>query len=131
MVSTQAPTAFVQKIKHRMNDENIGVTELARKLKVSHPTVVELVTYGKKPSFDTCMALAKWFNESPVSVLREAGLLPADTSDDDPWVEDMSYKIGQLSPTLRSITERFVNGMLDEQENQVKPKPKTKSSTSS
>ena len=71
-----APTEFVAKIKAKMNEQNLGIRELARKLGVSHPTVTELVTYGKKPSFDTCLALAEWLGQSPESTLAEAGLLP-------------------------------------------------------
>ena len=108
MASTQAPEAFVQKIKDKMTAENIGVTQLARKLKVSHPTMVELVTYGKKPSFDTCLALAGWFNQSPVSVLREAGLLPPGVNDEIQF-EDWKFLIDQLDPAdeaeLRQIAE--------------------------
>ena len=85
-----APVAFVQKIKDRMQSQNLGIRDLARKLKVSHPTITEIVTYGNKPSFDTCLALAAWLGQNPVSVLREAGLLPPDISDDatfDDWKE--------------------------------------------
>ena len=59
MSTKQAPAAFVEKVKAKMNAENISVRELARILGVSHPTVTELVTHGNRPSFDTCIASGK------------------------------------------------------------------------
>jgi transcriptional regulator with XRE-family HTH domain len=113
MATKQAPIQFIQKIKARMGDENLGVTELARKIGVSHPTIVELITYGKKPSFDTTVALAQWLQQSPVSVLREAGLLPAEGPENDVKFEDWKYLLDQLSPEdqeeLRQIAEMKIN----------------------
>ncbi|MBI5951862.1 MAG: helix-turn-helix transcriptional regulator [Chloroflexi bacterium] len=83
-----APIEFLEKVKARMDEENLGVTQLARVLGVSHPTVTDFVTYGYKPSVDTCIALAKWLNQSDVTTLREAGVLPpgpANKIDMDNW----------------------------------------------
>jgi len=104
----EAPRAFVKKIKGRMDQENIGIRELARKLHLSHPTITELVTYGKKPSFDTCIALSDWLGQSPILTLREAGLLPEGTSDTVRF-EDWEFLLNQLPPEeqeeLRQIAE--------------------------
>jgi len=100
MASKQAPVEFVKKIKARMDIENLGVSQLSRKLGVSHPTVVDLVTHGKKPSLDTCIALAKWLKESDVSILREAGLLPPGPGDEINF-EDWKYLLAQMTPEER------------------------------
>lgn len=83
-----------------MDIEGLGVSQLARKLGVSHPTVIELVTHGKKPSLDTCIALAKWLKQSDVSVLREAGLLPPGPSDDINF-DDWKFLLSQMTPEER------------------------------
>jgi transcriptional regulator with XRE-family HTH domain len=93
----QAPVAFVHKIKSKMEIENLGVSQLARKIGVSHPTVIDLVTHGKRPSLDTCVALAKWLKQSDVSVLREAGLLPPGPADEIRF-DDWKYLLDQMSP---------------------------------
>jgi len=126
MATNQAPTKFVQKIKDKMSSQNIGVTELSRKLKVSHPTVVDLVTYSKKPSFDTCIALAAWFNQSPVSILREAGLLPPEGNDEVRY-EDWKFLIDQLNTEdeaeLRQIAEmKILRRKKEETLKSLKPK---------
>jgi transcriptional regulator with XRE-family HTH domain len=95
MTSKKAPVEFIQKIKSKMEEQNLGVSQLARKIGVSHPTIIELVTHGKKPSFDTCLALAKWLNEPDVLVLREAGLLPPGPSDKVRF-EDLKEILEQL-----------------------------------
>lgn len=98
MATKQAPVEFIRKIKTRMNEQNLGVSELARRIGVSHPTVIDLVTYGKKPSFNTCIALSTWLNQSPVLTLQEAGLLPPETIDDkfveqaDHIIQNYKYK---------------------------------------
>lgn len=81
MPTKPAPTEFVEKIKQRMKDHNLGVRELATILGVSHPTVTELVTHENRPSVDTTLALAKWLKQSDVRTLREAGIIPNDPSD--------------------------------------------------
>ncbi|RPI95404.1 MAG: XRE family transcriptional regulator [Chloroflexi bacterium] len=96
MATKQAPEQFVQKIKFRMAEQNLGVTELARRIGVSHPTIIDLVTYGKKPSFDTTLALAKWLDEPPVNVLREAGLLPPQPNIDE-MIEQILHETQDLN----------------------------------
>jgi transcriptional regulator with XRE-family HTH domain len=95
VASEDAPKAFVEKVKARMQQENLSANALARKLRLSHPVVGELVTYGRKPSFDTALALAKWLGENPVSVLRQAGLLPPGPSTEI-RMEDWEFLLDQL-----------------------------------
>lgn len=126
MPTSQAPAEFVKKIKHRMETENLGIRQLARKIGVSHPTVTELVTYGKKPSFDTCLALAEWLNQSPVSVLREAGLLPPGPGDEIVF-EDWKFLLDQLTSAeaeeLREIAQmKIERRKRDESLQSLKPK---------
>lgn len=80
-----------------METENLGVTQLARKIKVSHPTITELVTYGGRPSFDTCVALSTWLKQSPILTLREAGLLPTEGGTQVSF-EDWQHLLSQLTP---------------------------------
>lgn len=97
MPKKQAPVEFVEKVKTRMAEENLGVRELAKILGVSHPTVTELVTHENMPSFDMCMALSKWLKQSPILTLREVGLLPPSLDEEIRW-EDWKHLISQLNP---------------------------------
>lgn len=71
----KAPPEFVTRIKTKMDTENLGINDLARKIGVSHPTITEIVTYENQPSFNTCAALSSWLGESPEMTMRSAGLL--------------------------------------------------------
>ena len=102
---------FIEKIKAKMSAENISVRELARILGVSHPTVTELVTYGHRPSFDTCIALAKWLKQTDVSTLREGGLLPPDPKTEikfDDWKELLKHLSDEDQAEIRIIAEGII-----------------------
>lgn len=101
-----APPEFVHKVKAKMIVENLGVTQLARKINVSHPTITELVTYGYKPSFDTCKALSPWLGQSVILTLREAALLPPGMDEDIKW-EDWKHLITQLTPQEEQNIKRM------------------------
>lgn len=100
MPAKQAPIEFVEKVKAKMETDNLGVRDLAKILGISHPTVTELVTHGNRPSVDTCLALAKWLKQSDVSTLREAGILPPDPSDEINF-EDWKNLLQQMTKEER------------------------------
>ncbi len=95
-----------------MEIDNLGITDLARIIGVSHPTVTELVTYGKRPSFDTCIALASWLGQSPILTLREAGLFPPGHDDEIKW-EDWKYLISQLTPQEEANMKQMASIMIE------------------
>ena len=101
---------FVVKVKAKMAEQNLGIRDLARKLGVSHPTVTELVTYGKKPSFDTCVAISKWLGQSPVSILQEAGLLPPQPEADEQDGK-ISHRTQNMSPEQKRAVLAFINSL--------------------
>ena len=111
MTTKQVPVEFIEKIKAKMSAENISVRELARILGVSHPTVTELVTYGHRPSFDTCIALAKWLKQTDISTLRDAGLLPPDPKTEikfDDWKELLKHLSDEDQAEIRIIAEGII-----------------------
>ena len=124
----QIRSEFLQIIKTRMKDENLGIRELARKIGVSHPTITEIVTYGNMPSFDTCNKLSKWLNISEETGLRKSGLLPSEP-DTDEWVEEMSDKINQIkNPSRRGMAKKLLDALVDDEKSDEKQqrKPKAK-----
>ncbi len=103
-----APIEFLEKIKSKMVLENLGVTQLAKKLGVSHPTVIDVITHGKRPSVDTCLALAKWLGQSDISVLREVGWLqpgPANETRFDDWKYLLDQMPLEEQEELRQIAQ--------------------------
>ena len=126
----QIRAEFLQMIKARMKEENLGIRELARRIGVSHPTITDIVTYGNMPSFDTCNKLSKWLNISEEAGLRKSGLLPLKPETDE-WVEEMNDKIVQIKdPTRREMAKKVLDTLVEDEQsgkNQHQEKPKTKS----
>ena len=126
----QIRAEFLQMIKARMKEENLGIRELARRIGVSHPTITDIVTYGNMPSFDTYNKLSKWLNISEEAGLRKSGLLPLKPESDE-WVEEMNNKITQIKdPTRREMAKKVLDTLVEGEQsgqNQRQEKPKTKS----
>ena len=127
----QVRSEFLQLIKARMKEENLGIRELARRIGVSHPTITDIVTYGNMPSFETCNKLSKWLNISEETGLRKSGLLPLKPESDE-WVEEMNNKIAQIKdPTRREMAKKVLDTLVEDEhsgQNQRQEKSKTKSS---
>ena len=126
----QVRAEFLQMIKARMKEENLGIRELARRIGVSHPTITDIVTYGNMPSFETCNKLSKWLNISEEAGLRKSGLLPLKPESDE-WVEEMNNKIAQIKdPTRREMAKKVLDTLVEDEhsgQNQRQEKSKTRS----
>lgn len=109
----KARAEFVKAIKDKMDTENIGVRELARIVKVSHPTITEVVTYGNMPSFDTCIALSAWLNIPEEVGLRMSGLLKQKQTHDE-WVETMNHRLNLIPKIARPYVEKMLAGLVEE-----------------
>jgi transcriptional regulator with XRE-family HTH domain len=74
-MSPKYPNNLPVWLKLRMESQNWGVRELARRAGVSHPRISDALN-GKEPSLDTAIVLARLFKETPEAILRIAGVLP-------------------------------------------------------
>ncbi len=111
----KCPDSFVQKIKSRMKEQKIGIRELARRLGVSHPTVSSFVSHGHQPSFDTCLAIAKWLKQSQVFTLQEVGLLSLGLSDEITFA-DWKELLSNLSERDRAVLKKTAESMVEFEE---------------
>lgn len=115
----KANPEFVKAIKDKMDTDNVGIRELARIVKVSHPTITDIVTYGNMPSFDTCIALSGWLNVPEEVGLRMSGLLkPKQTYDE--WVETMNYRLNLVPEIARPYVEKILTGFVKESNDPTK-----------
>jgi transcriptional regulator with XRE-family HTH domain len=89
--------------------------DLARAANI-HRQVVSTYINGRrsKPDEDVLRSIARAFKMPPEEVFRAAGLLPPTT--EDPWVENMNYKISQPTGIRRELAERLIDTMLEEQD---------------
>jgi len=108
----EAPEEFVSWLKQEFEKRNWAIRAAARRIGVSHPTISDIVTLQKQPSYETCMAIAKAFNKSPVWILRLAGLLPKIEPlnfDFDEW----RHVLANISDTDRAELMEIARGKLE------------------
>lgn len=71
---TEEELEFKDWVDKLMKDENLGVREFARRIGISHPTVLDILS-GITPSLKTCKAIAE-YTRTPLSVvLQRAGIM--------------------------------------------------------
>jgi transcriptional regulator with XRE-family HTH domain len=109
--------------------ENKGWSQadLARAAKVSRSAISEIISGHRQVGRSTATSIASALKLPPEQVFRAAGILPPEN--EDPWADEMAHKLGQLSPGLRNVAERFINSMVEQEEAErsknTKPKPRS------
>lgn len=104
---------------------------LAEKIGVQAPQVSRIISGASEATPDLLSAIADALGKPRAQAYRAAGYLNQESPDDE-WVEEMSFKLNKLSPGLRAVAEKFINSMLEGEENdqrKARPKPKHKAST--
>jgi transcriptional regulator with XRE-family HTH domain len=121
------PFAWVDWMIEEREKRGWNQADLARKAKLTRTTISD---YEKRIRPNPDIRALTRISEAlgyPGDVLpRVAGLLPGEP-DYDQWAETTAHKLRKLSPRLRSVADRMIDGLLQEQESNEKPKPKTKS----
>lgn len=121
----EAPEKFVIFLKDLFRSNNLGIREAARLIGVSHPTISDIITYGKRPSINTCLAIAKAFNLPEMMVIRLAyDLQPG--PDDDLIFDDWRTVLKQLPENKREQLWKIAEIYLDDER---KEKPTTELKT--
>ena len=115
---------FSEWLNGRLKELDWTQADLARASGLTRATIsYYLGPKSKKPDEDALRKIAKAFKLPVEAVFRAAGVLPPTT--DDPWAENMGYKINQLTGVRREMAERLLNTLLDEQDREAQSTPKT------
>lgn len=72
-----ADNDFLEWLNAVMQERGIGVTELGRRIGVSHSAVSQILSGKNNPSPEFCNGLATALAVPPEDVFRRAGLLPS------------------------------------------------------
>ena len=108
----EAPDEFVSWLKQEFEKRNWAIRAAARRIGVSHPTISDIVTLQKQPSYETCLAIANAFNKPPEWVLRLAGLLPKVVPLNFDF-EEWRYVLANISDTDRAELMEIARGKLE------------------
>jgi transcriptional regulator with XRE-family HTH domain len=124
-------TNFGEWLKLQLEERDMKQSELAEKIGVQPPQISRIISGEREPTTDVLTKIAHALRIPRKVILRVVDIMPPDP-DEDPWVEEMSYKISLLSPSLRSVAERLIDSLAEGEEREqqkAKSKPKTRSST--
>lgn len=81
--------------------------------------VVSRILNGERsPKNETLKAIARSLKLSNETVFRAAGLLPP-KPEEDQWVDEQSHKLSLLTPDKRSIAEKLLNALLEEDKHMI------------
>jgi plasmid maintenance system antidote protein VapI len=109
IIVKDAPQEFLEWFRNELQTRNWGIREAAQRVGVSHPTISEIVTYEKQPSYETCIAIASALGQRQVFILRLAGLLEKEIRDRE---ANLSYKINKLPDEDQDVIDVLVDTLL-------------------
>lgn len=107
-MSTNRSDIFIEWLDEQEQKWGYSDYEVAKKGGFSHSALSRARTESIPPGYNICVKIAEVFNVSPITVLRKAGLLPAEGGDQVKF-EDWKYLLDQLpedeQEELRKIAE--------------------------
>lgn len=94
-MSMNSGQEFIQWLDEQEKRFEYSDYEVAKKGEFSHSALSRARTENIPPGYNICIKIADVFNVSPITVLRKAGLLPAE-GDDQIRFDDWQYLLNQL-----------------------------------
>jgi len=107
---------FSEWLNNELKARDWSQADLARAAGLTRSTINGVVTGTRGAGTEFCNAIAHAFKIPPEEVFRIAGLLPPKEDDDEKLREEMNYKISQLPPDLQEDAMRYVDFLLEKQE---------------
>ena len=95
----------------RLKENGWSQADLARRSGLTRGAISNYVN-GRVPDEISLRKIAKAFNMPPENVFRIAGVLPQ--SVDDPWVNEIAYKLKLLDESRRNLVDKFIKMLLDD-----------------
>lgn len=118
MAKKKAPPEFIEWLNFEINRKNWGLTEAARKMGISHPTLSEIMTHRSLPSFDTCVAIGLALGTTTEFVLRKAKMLPENDT-----FSEWNAAFAQLSPEDQAEMLAIAKIKLNKKQAAAAPEP--------
>lgn len=120
-------------VRAERTKEGWSQSDLADRMGKVRAMVNKIERAGTDPTLDTLAALAKAFGKPLKEVLNLLGYAvdASDIAPGDPWVDEMDYKVALLPLSFRSVVDKFIDSLLEGQEDNrpAKTKPQTKPKT--
>lgn len=95
----------------RLKENGWSQADLARHSGLTRGAISNYVN-GRVPDEVALRKIAKAFNIPPENIFRVAGVLPQTT--DDPWINEIAYKLKMLDDSRRNLVDKFIKMLLDD-----------------
>jgi len=118
-MSNERIESFIKWLDEQENLKGWTDNKLAVRAGIS-PSVLTRARQGSMPKWEACVAIASALNISPVIVFHKAGLI---SDDNDPWAENMNHRVSKLSGVRRSIAEKLIDALSEEEQNETSRQP--------
>jgi transcriptional regulator with XRE-family HTH domain len=89
-------TLLIDWIHEGLKREGWPIRRLGREAGISHSTISLVLSEQQQPTTDFCIAIARAFNVSPITVFALAGIIPP-LDDDDVTFQEMLHHMRALS----------------------------------
>lgn len=96
----------------QLNRRGWSHNELGRRAGVSQPAVSGIIA-GRKPSADFCIKIAGALDESPIMLLRLAGILPSVSN--DTVIDEVVELLHTLTPENRQEVLAYIRFRMQQQ----------------
>ena len=114
-------------LKKKVEESGMSQVEIAERLKMTPSHVSRLLSGERDTTLETLVEIADILKIDRSYLMRLAsGLNPEPNIDE--WVKDMSHKMTLIPVPLRSITKKFIDSMVegDQQQSQSKQRKENK-----
>lgn len=101
----------------RIGLDEMGKTQawLAAQVGVQPPQISRIISGESEATPDVLNKLADALRQPRIQAYRAAGHFQ-ETSADDRWIEEMTYKLNQIPPALRPIASKVIEGFATAEE---------------
>lgn len=110
-------------LNERVSERGWSLRETARRVGVSHTTIINIANGQVRASPELCQGLARVFGVPPEEVFRRAGLLPP-APDETPTIRELVHLFSQLPAEEQDDVIAIVRTLLArrrEQRKQARP----------
>lgn len=98
-----------------MVERGMSQADVARRCGVTRSAINGVVTRGKLPGRDLCMALSRGLSLAPEVVFRQAGLLPEKAR--SALAENLAHRISMLDEGDQAVVDSLVTTLIDKRRN--------------
>ncbi len=114
-------------LQSQLDKKRWSQADLAKNAHISRGTLSNILSGTRGVGEDTITAIAHALKLPPETVFRAAGILPP--ASDDPWADEMAFKLAELDPAKRAMAERLIQALAEQEEAEKTKTLKAKRST--